>query len=120
MFTELIPIFAIGSFLATIVILVKITSDNKIRKQILDKGLDADAVKALFPKKWNGVGEGVSSALKWGIVLICVGLAFLIGQVVPVENPDNLTATCLFLFAGIGLVVYYRIEKKMKEEDESK
>ena len=118
MFTELIPIFGIGSFLATIVILVKITSDNKIRKQILDKGLTEDSVKALFPKQWNG--GGVSSSLKWGIVLICVGLAFLIGQVAPVENADNLTAICLFLFAGIGLVVYYLIEKRMKEDEESK
>ena len=117
MFTELIPIVAIISFLGAIVAIVKISSDNKIRRQLIEKGLTDESAQLLMPKKFNG---HVSSSLKWGIVLICIGLAFLIGQVAPVEHPDNITAICLFLFAGIGLVLYYQIEKKAKENEDSK
>jgi hypothetical protein len=97
----------------TLILLVKIISDNKIRHKLIDKGMVDEKVKYLYPTR---IDYSIPSALKWGMVLIGLGLAFLIGRLVPTEYTGEVTVGGMFFFGGLGLVIYYFIAKKMMDQ----
>jgi uncharacterized membrane protein YgdD (TMEM256/DUF423 family) len=75
-------------------------------------------VKYLFMDKPK---EYVSSSLKWGMVLIAIGLAVFVGQIAPKELVEEVTIGAMFVFGGIALVIYYAIaSKKINEQDKNR
>lgn len=97
---------------------VKVISDNKIRKLAIEKGMVNEDIKYLYFDRFEGK---VPSSLKWGFVLIGIGLALFIAQMAPSSMTEEITIGGMFFFAGVGLVIYYfvanRIYKKAKEEE---
>jgi hypothetical protein len=95
-------------------IIIKLLSDNKTRRKLIEKGLVDEKVKYLFMNKPK---EYVSSSLKWGMVLIAIGLAVFVGQLAPKELMEEVTIGAMFVFGGVALVIYYAIaSKKISEE----
>jgi hypothetical protein len=88
--------------------LVRTVADNRLRSKLIEKGMTDENAKALFAAR--PMGE-VGSSLKWGMVSIGVGAAFLIGRMpwVPDGSRDEITAGIMFLLAGLGLILYYFI-----------
>jgi hypothetical protein len=111
---EMLPLLAM--FLVVPVI-IKLLSDNKTRRKLIEKGLVDEKVKYLFLDKPK---EYVSSSLKWGMVLIAIGLAVFAGQMAPRDLVEEVTIGAMFIFGGIALVLYYviagRMMSKSKEE----
>ncbi|MFQ5584110.1 MAG: DUF6249 domain-containing protein, partial [Calditrichia bacterium] len=105
----LIPIALFISMVA----IVKILDDNKTRRKLIDKGLVGEDVKFLY----QSTSQPLSS-VKWGLVLIGLGLALLIGQFAGEDISDTITIGLMFLFAGIGFLIYYGIAKKKIKEME--
>ena len=114
---EMVPAIILPIMFGAVVYLVKILSDNKVRHRLIDKGVIDENIKYLF---FNQYKIGVPGALKWGMVLIGVGLAFLIGQLVPGEMETEVTIGCIFLLAGLGMMIYYFIERKIAEKQDDK
>ncbi len=116
MFDDLVPV----TFFLVVAYVIKILSDNKIRRLAIEKGLLNENIKYLFGGHFEG---RVPTSLKWGFVLIGIGLAIFLGQMVPLRNAEEVTIGGLFFFAGIGLVVYYfvakRIYKKATEKQDN-
>ena len=110
---KLIPI----TMLIAIVAIVKIISDNKIKRLAIEKGLVSENLKYLYLDRFE---RWVPGSLKWGIVLVSLGLALLVVKIYPGDISDEFTIGSMFLFAGLGLVIYYfvasRIAKKAKKE----
>lgn len=100
---------------------VKVLSDNRLRRMLIEKGQVNESVKYLF---LGQVDKNVPNALKWGMVLIGIGVAILVGQLVPHYMMEEVTFGGMFLLAGLGLVLYYFIANKLieksKNEDLSK
>jgi len=94
----------------SIVAFVKILVDAKIRHKLIDKGMVDENVKYLYPEKSE---LNVSASLKWGMVLVGIGLGFIIGQLVPSRISDEVTVGSMFTLAGLGLILYYLIAKRM-------
>ena len=114
------PIFVLGVIFASILLFTKMISDNRMRNKLIEKGMVNEDVKYLYGNRFEG---SVPSSLKWGIVLTGIGLAFLIGRLVPEEIEAEITISAMFLLAGLGLIIYYLIGKNMKgriQEKESK
>jgi len=109
---QLMGVLIVGIIFFSVVVFVKILSDNRIRSKLIEKGMLDENVKYLYS---NRLEYHVPSALKWGMVLIGVGLAFLIGQLVPYDISDEVTVGSMFVLAGIGLLVYYAIAKRMAD-----
>ena len=61
------------------IILVKILIDARTRHKLIDKGMVDEKLKYLYPHQMGAA----PAALKWGMVLIGLGLAILLGQIVP-------------------------------------
>jgi len=104
----LIPIAVFGGF----GFIIKIILDYATRSKLINKGMVDESVKYLYLSKPEGQ---VASALKWGMVAIGIGAAIFVGQVVNPELQEEVTIGCMFLFGGIGLVIYYAITKKTLE-----
>ena len=87
---------------------IKVVSDNRIRRSAVERGQVNENIKYLYSQNWE---YAVPSSLKWGIVLIFLGIAFLLIHFVPEFDSDRLIAAILFLMAGLGFITYYGIGK---------
>jgi len=95
--------------------IVKLISDNKVRKMLIEKGQIDENVKFLFQS--SGISNK-NSSLKWGIVLVSVGLAVFIGQMFPHRIHDEMIIGLMLVFGGIALIVYYFLAKRYLNESD--
>jgi hypothetical protein len=105
-------IFVLLIIFGSITAVVKIISDNRIRRLLIEKGDLDENIKYLYSDKF---AYAVPTSLKWGMVLVALGLAFLISQFLPVRHDEAMTIALLFIFGGAALVAYYFIGSKMLE-----
>ena len=88
---------------AAIVSTVKIIADSRLRNRLIDKGLVDEKVKFLYRKDDKTM---VLSNLKWGMVLVGVGVAAMVGQFFPYFSDEGVLGLML-TFAGFGFLIYY-------------
>ena len=91
----------IALFFAMVAI-IKIISDNRVKKMIIDKELVDEKVKYLFA---NSMIVQPLSSLKWGMVLLGLGIALFIGNMSDLH--EELVFGLMFIFAGLGFFIYY-------------
>lgn len=106
---DLIPM----TFFIIVFLIVKLVYDYKLRRLALEKGLVDQNLKFPFEDRFEG---GVPGALKWGFVLVGIGLAIVIGRMFPDDMVEQVTVGCIFLFAGLGLVLYYFVANRLLAE----
>jgi hypothetical protein len=118
MMEYLAPVFILGVIGYFILELVRVISENRLRHKLIDKGMVDEKVKLLFESRPLARFD---SSLKWGIVLIAVGLAFLfaygIYNWVPSVIRGEITAGAVFFMAGLGMVVYYFIARSQENKE---
>ncbi len=117
MSADLVPVLillVIGYFTLE---LVKLISENRLRHKLIEKGLVDEKIKLLFQSQPLAQS---ASALKWGLVLIAVGLALFftygINSWVPHEIREEITAGAVFFMAGLGMVIYYVIARGQEKK----
>ncbi len=112
--TETVAIFIPITFIIVVAIIVKIVSDNRTRRIAIEKGMVNENIKYLYFDRYE---SHIPSALKWGIILIAVGIAIyvaqFIDQVFPYSMSGEITFGTMLVFAGLGLIVYYTIAVKL-------
>jgi len=112
----MIGAFIVGLIFLSIVAMIKIVSDTKIRQHLIEKDMVKEDVKYLYPEKL----PNTPTSLKWGMVLIGIGLAFIIGQLVNNFYQTEVTIGSIFLLSGIALLIYYQIAKKHFSDNDKK
>lgn len=112
---ELIPIVIVPAFFFALVEIVKTISNNSVRRSLIEKGEVDEGTKYLL----THISSSVPSSLKWGLVLIAVGAAVLIGQIAPYDMREEFTISGMFIMAGLALIFYYFIADKLKKPAES-
>lgn len=95
-------------FFWMVAMIVKIVTDNRTRQKLIDKGMVDEKVKYLYTRNLQ---ENPLQSLKWGIVLVGIGIALAIGQLFPMMEGPALMGL-MFIFAGIAFVIYYILAKK--------
>lgn len=118
---SLIPI----AFFVFIAYMVKIVSENRTRRFLIEKGQVNENVKFLFSDRFS---YSVPSSLKWGMVLIAIGAAIIIGRILDAALPSTygefdgeaMTFALMFIFGGVALIVYYALAIKMVKKVENK
>lgn len=117
---EMVPIIIVPAIFFSFVAMIKILSDNAVRRKLIDKGLIDENVKYLYS---NRLESQAPASLKWGMVLIAVGAAILIGQFVPYSFQEEATISGMFIMAGVALIAYYFLAKRLiaksKEEKQN-
>jgi uncharacterized membrane protein len=106
--TGVLIVFIIFSAAAFV---IKVVSDNRIRRRLIEGGQVDEKVKYLYFKSERRMYDPLSS-VKWGMVLIGIGLALLLGQLFPYDITEEMTIGLMFLFAGIAFLIYYGLQKR--------
>lgn len=107
---DLIPII----FFIVVFLIVKLIYDYKLQRLALEKGLVDQNLKLPFGDRFESRGP---AALKWGFVMVGLGLAIVIGRMFPDDMAEQVTIGCIFLFAGLGLVLYYFVANRLFEKN---
>lgn len=107
---EVMSALIVGIIFLSVLGFVKILADNKIRSKLIDKGMVDENIKHLYTGHFSA---NVPGALKWGLALIGIGAAFLIGLIVPVDVQGEVTVGSMFLLAGFGFIIYYIVARRM-------
>jgi hypothetical protein len=120
-FEFLIPI---TMFLAVALVLFKFFDDrHRERMAIIDKGLVKEEVKYLYARGRSSTINPFSS-LKWGMLAAFIGAGILTGSLLSVTFPwieeGPLMSGCIFLFGGIGLMLFYSIASHKLQAEDSK
>jgi uncharacterized membrane protein YbaN (DUF454 family) len=90
---------------------IKVISDNRVKRILIEKGKLDENAKILFREHEL---VGVSSTMKWGLVLLGLGLAVLIGEMLYFK--EEFLVGLMLVFAGLALLIYYLIaQKKIKK-----
>lgn len=87
--------------------IIKTLSDNRIKRILIEKGkLDENTKFLQAPAASDPL-----NAVKWGMVLIGIGLAFLAWELLPRQITEVGLYGMISLFAGVGFLVYYFMAK---------
>lgn len=113
--TGVLIVFIIFSSAAFV---VKVISDNRIRRRLIESGKLDEQAKYLYMRHERRVFDPLSS-VKWGMVLIGIGIALTIGQLFPYDVTEGMVFGLMFLFAGLAFLIYYFIQKRQGTEDQS-
>ena len=94
-----------------------IATRHRERMVIIEKGLKPEEMKSLYsPVRRFSVSP--LSSLKWGLLLIMVGAALVLGmwlqQAYYVQ--DGVVPGLMAVFGGVALVIFYFIASKKKTE----
>jgi len=100
----LIPIVMFG----LVAWIIKFSSDNKLKRYMLDKGVTAETMQMMFSQP---VRDNTPASLKWGLVLTAVGLGAFIGLNFA-DGQDEYVLASMLLCGGLALVVYYIIASR--------
>lgn len=109
------PMAVLITVVIGIAFIVKTVSDNKVRQLLAQKGEINENVQYLFAKS---VISSPLNSIKWGLMSVAVGAAFMIGHFAPHTFSDAGLAGLIFIFAGAALFVYYFLAKKLEEREQ--
>lgn len=104
---ELIPMV----LFVCIVMAIKIVVEARLRKQMVETHVSEELVKSML------VADEQSrrlSALKWGLVLTAVGIAFGLVGAMHLDSDNPGTFGLLIGAAGLGMLAYHFIANRVK------
>jgi len=107
----LIPI----TFFVIIGYVIKSISDNRVRHRLIEKGLLDKNINILYAERLEG---SYLSALKWGLLMVGLGMALLITQLFPEYISEEFTVGGMFIFAGAAFLIYYFIARNLISKNE--
>lgn len=112
--TETLAIFIpLTLIIATaIVVYVFLSNRNKERLALIEKSSDHNDLKLLFAKR-KASDPSVYRVAKWGIILVSIGLAIVLGLLLQDYVAEEITLGLIVLFPGIGLLIYYSLFKNV-------
>jgi len=94
---------------------IKFMLEAKTRHKLIDKGMVDENVKHLF--QFQHPKDTRLSSLKWGMILVGVGIAFLVGQFLPEEISEGVTVSSAVILAGLALLIFYAVKSKVASND---
>lgn len=110
---DLTPVFVLLVIFGGIIGIIRVIQDSRLRQRVLEKGTIDDQTRHLLTR---GYGAGHLNNLKWGMVLVAVGAAALIGQFLPYDMNDGGVVGLMLVFAGLAFLIYYPIAQKYERE----
>jgi hypothetical protein len=100
---------------AAVVLVIYLVTRHRERVMIVEKGLDAEAIAALRTSKFREFHP--LSSLKWGMILVGVGLAVFIGTWLNhmYGIDDSVMFAFMLVFGGAALVIFYFVAKRRSD-----
>lgn len=112
MWDSALPVFV--SFFAFVLGITKVLSDNWTKRKLIEARVSEDVIRTLFRKESD---PEMFAALKWGIVLVSLGLGLIVSQYLPSRFDEPLAWGVVLVFGGVGLLAYYAIARALLRRD---
>jgi hypothetical protein len=106
-FALLVPI----TFFLAVVMAIKVVVDSRLRRRLAETNPSEELMKQMMAADETARRL---SALKWGLVLTLLGVAFGIIDGVNLGSDDPGTWGILLAAAGIGMLAYHAIANKLR------
>src|SRR5512143_662919 len=105
----MVPILFIMS--AAAVFIVHLPASHRERMIIVEKGLTGEEIKAMYMREAK---RDPLQSLKWGLLFILGGVALMLGIYLHETFfvPEGVIVGMVFLFVGLGLLLFYGIAMK--------
>lgn len=104
------PEFAVPvAFFATIAYIAKLIGDTRIRRKALESPVSDEMAEAVVNRQWSE--PSTRSALKWGLVVLSLGVGMLIVDILSISFESPLAYAVLLMATGAALLGYYLIER---------
>ncbi len=116
MMSELAPVLVLLVIFGGIVGIIRAASEARFRNRLIEKGMVDEKVQALLTKT-HGFDNNLNN-LKWGMVLMAIGLAALLSQILPYDMEDGGTIGLMFIFGGLAFLIYYPIAQRCQKRQE--
>ena len=107
---DILAIFIPIIFIIMVGLVTKWLSDNRLKRELVH------ASPELAETLLTASVPNLDNSLKWGIVAIGIGLAFVIIQVMRLDENDPLSFGLVFIFGGAGLLLHYLIARTVDRE----
>jgi len=102
----LLPVFVLLAILYAIVSIFRIKADNKIRQQLIEKGISEDMLRRLL---LTGDERKRNETLKWAIVVGCTGAGMIISGYL---GFNFLSFAVVMMSIAAGLIMHYFLAPK--------
>jgi hypothetical protein len=106
-FTLLVPI----AFFIAVVMAIKVIVDSRLRRRLAETNPSEELMKQMMAA--DEVARRLS-ALKWGLVLTLLGIAFGIIDASNLNSDDPGAWGILLAAAGIGMLAYHALANKFR------
>lgn len=106
-FALLIPLTAI----IAIVMAIKIIVDSRLRRRLAETNASEDLIKSMLQADEQ---SRRLSALKWGLVLTLLGLAFGLISALHLDSDNPGTWGLLIAAAGVGMLAYHGLANRSR------
>jgi membrane protein implicated in regulation of membrane protease activity len=107
----------VGVVFFSVVAVVKIVAESRTRNRLIERGMVDERVRDMLAPDRE---MAALSSLKWGMVLVGIGLAALLSQLFPYYMDSEVAFGLMFIFAGIAFLIYYPIAGKRLKKIEEK
>ncbi|RPH92339.1 MAG: hypothetical protein EHM72_17555 [Calditrichaeota bacterium] len=111
-------IFIVAIVFGSIVFVIKNLSDNRLRRYLVQQGQVNENLQYLYRDR---LAYSVPTALKWGMVLLAIGLAVMVGEIVGgfARLDEPVVFALMFIFGGAALIAYYFIATRMAKKEQN-
>jgi hypothetical protein len=108
------PTTVLVGFFAFVLGMTKVLSDNWTKRTLIGSRVSDDVIRTLFRKQSD---PEIFAALKWGIVLVSLGLGLIVSQQLHASFQEPLAWGVVLVSGGVGLLVYYAIARALVRRD---
>lgn len=107
-FWDVVPVFIIFPAFA---LMFKWFLEYRLRQRLIEKGMVDDKVRFL---NLASLGQSTGGSLKWGMILVLIGLAITVVQMFDVS--DEMILAIILMAAGGGLLFYYLFADRLAKK----
>jgi uncharacterized membrane protein len=111
----MVPVILLLGFFILLAFVVKSILDHRTKQQLINKDMVGEEAKRLLQLETPRIK--VLGSLKWALVLMGIGAAIIIGQLVPARISEEITVAGVFVFAGLGFLIYYIYAIKITKDN---
>ena len=110
----LVPIALFIAFTFTVVSVTRIVSEGRTRRRLIEGGNSPEVLRALTAAGQQDAG--LHNALKWGLVMLALGVALIVVQFIPYGPDEPIAFGIVLVFVALGLLAYYAVGRRMTRE----
>jgi peptidoglycan/LPS O-acetylase OafA/YrhL len=108
------PVLLLAILAWALVTTVRTFTEHRTRRRLMEARLDDREIRAFLARPERA---DLFASLKWGLLLVGVGMGLVTAQFLPYGGEDPITYGLMFLYGGLALLLYHVIAAVIARRD---